>query len=75
MATGRFQEAEFHWQLSGHVFEARTVAIRPKADIGQLPIQQMKPATEACDVVTPSGLTLLVLRLVLQNLKYLHAPR
>jgi isocitrate lyase len=29
----RTSEAEFHWQLSGHVFEARTVAIRPKGAV------------------------------------------
>lgn len=31
VTTGGFQEVEFHWPLSSHEFEARTVAIRPIA--------------------------------------------
>lgn len=31
VATGRFQESEFHWPLSGYEFEARTFASRPIA--------------------------------------------
>lgn len=33
VATGRFQESEFHWPLFGGEFEERTVASRPTADV------------------------------------------